>query len=212
VCSEHKHLSISLISPRGRQPRLRFLATESACRACPKRASCGSSATPITTSKNVTLRLDPAAADELSEHIAKEQQRRRELRLLIRPGSTPAPRTLARPRPRVGATQYKVLPPAAFAAGPYVAMSPRLLVAKLRESFDRACMHAEVRVHVQMPAPRELPSRVIASSSQQRQRRRQSWSERLLRNSLPPDARVTITFNDHAGLLVSATRLASSAA
>jgi hypothetical protein len=212
VCPERKHLPISLTSPSGRQPRLRFLAAESACRACPQRVSCGSGATPINTSKNVTLRLDPAIADELSEHIAKEQQRRRELRHLARPGSTPAPRTLAHPSPRVGGAIYKVVLAAPIAAGHYAAMSPRLLVAKLRESFGRACMHAEVRVDIQMPAPRAPHSPVIASSSQQRQRCRQTWGERLLRNSLPPDASAMITFDDHAGLLRFATRPASSAA
>jgi hypothetical protein len=207
LCPQQTHLTISLSHPKGRQPRLRFMALESVCSSCPVRSTCIPGSQSTRTTRNLTLLVESSAADVLPELIIEEQQRRRTLRrspCLASPA--PPPESTGRKaaqRPK----HYPFVAPQNASPGPYQVMVPLLLVAVLRHSFRDACTQLQVKVDIGTPPQKPRPSPAIAASPAEREHRRQPWVQRHQKNALPPDVPLTITFDHPSGLI---DRLAES--
>jgi hypothetical protein len=178
----------AITAPRhGRGPRVEFLAALSSCRSCSPQFRCIDAAA-TGSAKKVTRAIDPALADALrpllankaAKHARRDSDRARHL-----PSPT-ASSTNAAPSPLFARNDH-------HPAGPFATLPPLLLPAQLRRLAKDALGTLQIRVEIVTP-PCEPRHPALARSAAERQHRRLTWEQRLARNALDSDARVSIYF------------------
>ncbi len=89
-------------------------------------------------------------------------------------------------------------PPATIAdaegtPGPQLCMESLILPAVARRTYRECYRGASVRIELELPPPEPPRPRLLARDVADRQRRRETWSQKLLRYALPPSATVRLT-------------------
>lgn len=167
------------VSPTG-DIHLALRAPKSACRNCPKRSDCSTSAHPLF---------------------------RKEIALVLRQTPVPAPNTNTHPASKA-ATQWH--PPAAPAPALGTLRLPQLIPVELMRLWTKAVHAVELRVTIAAPPPPPKPPAYIAATAAQRQRRRHTWTERTQRHALDEKTQVSMDLRGAHGLRSQIQRLFSA--
>jgi len=150
------------------------------------RRDCGGDIGPYF-AKEISRKVPTDLVEELARLLPEERARRR---LGVQHDGTGR----TSPRPASPKPSLAFESPQSTQSGPNAVVEPRLLVGELRELVRRASLSVTVRVVVTASPPRRAGPTYLATSAAQRQRRRRTWDDRAIRNGLPDDANVTITF------------------
>lgn len=157
----------------------RFLAAAADCKTCPIRSGCTDSlARAYRKEKSITIPISQANAigRRLSTLRGTDYQ-------------APAPHPVdSRAKKRVS----HWTPPSAQAGLAVLAVAYAVLLpAVLRRLFIKACRNTDVHIDV-VPSSDEKSCPIYATTNAQRQRRRLTWAENILRNAISPDTSVMI--------------------
>ena len=187
LCPEGNALPPSIVvtspHPRG-SPALRLLARAVDCRACTRRSQCATTGS-RRFAKSVTIQLTAPHAARLKAHLSTRRQSG------FAAAPVPAPKKTHSPRYRAPTV---VCPPdETRSPGPYAPSEARLVPSEFRHAFQRTCRDVAIAVSVppyrRMRSPHALG---LALTAAERQRRRRSWSARLLENALPASVEVSV--------------------
>jgi len=183
---EAMSLTTVVVDAGPKTSRLSFRALAGACRACPSRAACLSSAGPDAV-KLTSFAVPRTSGQQLSALLEPVHRARRLER---------STETLALPPPSGHRRRTPVGTPLAvdFEAGTAAPGSAQIRVApflpaEARKAFRRAAESLAVRVSVRKPQV-EPQHPYLARGPEQRQRRRATWNERLAWYALPAGSKV----------------------
>jgi hypothetical protein len=183
-CPEGKVLAPLRLRMRAdkESPTLRLRARQSDCVVCPQREVCFGGARPH------------RARRELHVGIAMLPTVKSGLYRTVVPGASPAAQrrriTQAQSPPKLVAVRQPWLPSALVQPGPWAVQAPRLIPSAFRQSSQAAVRNTAVRVEIHGDeAPNRSPG-WRADAPDKRQRRRQTWAQRLARNALAAGAKV----------------------
>ncbi len=158
----------------GKSPALVFRTHERDCMPCGQRGQCFGGARPYRYQRDVTVTVAGMGLSkaDLPRHPTSQHTR-------------PAP-VSDQPMPR------DWQPPLPVPSGPWAVQPPRLVPSVLRAGLAQAMLGAAVRLLLASDEPPTPPPLWHARSAAQRQHRRLTWTQRLNRNALSPDARVDV--------------------
>lgn len=166
-----------------RRGHMRFEVAALHCRGCPLRADCTRSATPsFRKTKYFAVSEECAAALHQEWSKPSRTRRARTKPERTRPTSS-APEPTPRWRPPAAANTSLTSLALTYAI---------LLPAVLRRLFATACRSIEIGVDVK-PGSQEPKCVAYATTSARRQKRRDTWHDKIARHALPADASVAIT-------------------
>lgn len=213
VCPNREHLVLCAVSEDAPlSARMSFRSAVGVCQHCPLANSCFPTARKGTY-KNITVPLASEHATAVRAALHPVQQFRARdhyrLRAAAKPSPTPAPdpkiprveEAISKPEgggaprgsppPRTRAT-LSVSAPEPTSPGPYPIQGHLFLPAAARHLFRTTCEDVTVEVILQTVC-RRRPSRLLATSAADRQKRRLTWSERHARTALPSTTKIRLT-------------------
>jgi hypothetical protein len=176
ICPEG--VCFRILAPRRRSAKLevRFQGLRSACNGCSRRPSCSTSRSGAYFLKELSIRIPIPPGFDVDD--------------FDRPNNPGASRAANKPaRKQVGPLlpSTRDQPP-----GAYEMSMPWLVAPELMRLSQQAMRGATVEVDVTSPPrPAKTPA-YYATTNARRQRRRQTWSQRLQWNALPPNSHVSI--------------------
>ena len=173
---------------------LRFRASQSDCRDCPKRSAC-------TTSKSLVFAKHISFVCAAPASTAETLSERKDTKKHKSPASRPSDGHPRRPK-----CASKLVQPSAAEIGepgPFEMRKPFLVALTLMWAFMTAARNALIHVHVEVAPISPPPPDYYAMTDAKRQHRRKTWNERHAWNGLPPGSavKVRIILPKGAGLL-----------
>jgi len=167
-CEQERPLTLTTVRPRpgpGGRTGLIFRRPTHGCEPCPSRPGCLLSERPEA-SKHVEFSIDAEGAAHLRDRLARVR--------------TPDTDTIA---------------PIAVAPGPLAIAHALFLPAEARHAHREVFLGATLRVEVTLPPPPPPRPRLVAASVGHRQRRRQTWAQKVARYALPTEATTHLQVN-----------------
>lgn len=215
LCPAKKSVPLARIEHVQGQPiRARFQADSGLCDSCELRPTCIKSVYPLYR-KEVRVLVPPPHAEPLLEMWLKATQDQ-----TPQTSSSPTSGFQSIKQPRHSSRQKTLLwvslQPLTEQISLVVA-PPLLLPAELRKQNRKACRSLEIEITVKVPPVPDRPSPVLAGSAAERQKRRQTWPERLRFNELRPGSKVHVRLSGliaavRQKLLPTAPKVSSKAA
>jgi hypothetical protein len=178
-CPDEQVLRLTSVD---RPPRTRvfFTGERGVCHGCRLRSFCFASARPRA-AKLVSFTVASEVAANIRDLVRQIPRRMSPVPL---PASPPSPS-------RRG--DLPVQPPSREPPGPYAVAVSLFLPAAARHTFAKAATKLTTHVMVDMPPVRRQPT-LVAATVAARQHRRLTWTTHALRNALPDDAHVHVTY------------------